>query len=188
MRPPDFPAAPAELIEPLRRERGYELALHHVLGHLGPELLAGYAALYRHAAFTSRLSIVEREAVWIALLAHDDGDSPGHHARRAIDGGVPAQDIAALRAAFLNPEPALQHDGVPGHPVFDGRPYALAALAVAASRRDEQRYLHWLDRCRQLGLDATLAAEALLPLLLNTGAGTFAWACAQWQHLARTGS
>jgi len=186
--PPPFPVAPDALIEPLRRERGYELALHHILGRLGPELLDGYAALYRHAAFASRLSVMEREAVWLALLASDEGESPGHHARRALDGGMHPGAIEALRAAFVNPMSALHQDGSQLHPHLDGRPYALAALAVAASVRDLERYTHWLDRCRSVGLDGPHTAEALLPLLLNAGAGTFAWACAHWQALGRTES
>jgi hypothetical protein len=181
--PPAFPVAADDLIEPLRRERGYELPLHHVLGRLGAELLDGYAALYRHAAFTSRLSVVEREAVWLALLARDDGESPGHHARRAIEGGMDPNAVKALREGFSDPKSALHQDGRHLHPQLVGRPYALAALAVAASLKDLERYAHWLDQCRVAGMDGPYTAEALLPLLLDSGAGTFAWACARWQAL-----
>ena len=91
-------------LQKVREKRGYVLSYHRMLHDLDPELLAAYEAFYTRLTLASRvLNPVEKETVWIALIAATRARPSGIiHMKRAVKAGMSRDAIAdamALAAA-----------------------------------------------------------------------------------------
>jgi alkylhydroperoxidase/carboxymuconolactone decarboxylase family protein YurZ len=125
-------------LEKVRRKRGYVLSYHRLLHDLDPALLATYDAFYTRLTLVDRvLSPVEKETVWIALIAATRARIGTIHLKRAVKAGMSRDAIAdavALAAAceFL-----------------DAAAFAADAFPEWLSeRRSEKRYLRAFDAAR----------------------------------------
>ena len=75
-------------------KRGYLLSYHRMLGASDPQLLANYDALYTRLTLDQRvLTPVERETVWVALIAATREKYAVFHFDRAVAAGM---DNAAI--------------------------------------------------------------------------------------------
>ena len=131
----------------VRRKRGYLLSYHRLLWDLDPELLATYDAFYTRLTLTARvLSPVEKETVWIALIAATRAKVGTIHLKRAVKAGMSPDAIAdafAIAAACES---------------LDAAGFAANAFPQWVSeRRSTKRYLRVFDAAR--GRTRPLVAE-----------------------------
>ena len=93
----------ARLLETMLAKRGYLLSYHRMLAASDPQLLANYDALYTRLTLDQRvLTPVERETVWVALIAATREKYAFFHFDRATQAGMNEEaisDAVALAAA-----------------------------------------------------------------------------------------
>lgn len=126
-------------LEKVRRKRGYVLSYHRMLHDLDPELLATYDAFYSRLTLVKRvLSAVEKETVWIALIAATRARPSGMiHLQRAAKAGMSRDAIADAVALAAACE------------AIDAYGFAKNAFSAWVSeRRTVQRYLRAFDAAR----------------------------------------
>ena len=91
------------LLEEMQAKRGYLLSYHRMLAASDPQLLARYDALYTRLTLDQRVLMpVERETVWIALIATTREKYAVFHFDRATEAGMDPEaigDAVALAAA-----------------------------------------------------------------------------------------
>ncbi len=91
------------LLQAVRKKRGYVLSYHRLLNAVSPALLAAYDEFYTQFTLTGRaLTPVEKETVWIALIAATRARVGTLHLKRAVAAGIGKEEIAdalALAAA-----------------------------------------------------------------------------------------
>jgi alkylhydroperoxidase/carboxymuconolactone decarboxylase family protein YurZ len=196
------------VLEQVRRKRGYLLSYHRLLHGIAPELLATYDAFYTQFTLTGRaLSPVQKETVWIALIAATRARVGTIHLRRAVQAGMSGDAIAdavALAAACEsfdalsfaeNAFPAwLSEQKIAKRYLraFDaarGRTRPLVAeiaalVAHAGQRRPAGMAVH-LVRAFRRGARRAQVAEALSFALLHCGGPTMVDAMECWLKLAR---
>src|SRR5580765_2150917 len=93
----------AKLLDAMLAKRGYLLSYHRMLGASDPQLLANYDALYTRLTLDQRvLTPVERETVWVALIATTREKYASFHFDRAVVAGMDNEaigDAVAIAAA-----------------------------------------------------------------------------------------
>ena len=79
----------ASVLLKVRRKRGYLLSYHRLLHGIAPELLATYDAFYTQFTLTGRaLTPLQKETVWIALIAATHARVGTIHLKRAVKAGM----------------------------------------------------------------------------------------------------
>ena len=200
------------VLKDVRRKRGYVLPYHRLLNEVSPDLLAAYDAFYTQFTLTGRaLSPVEKETVWIALVAATRAGPSGRiHLARARKAGMSKDAIAdalALAAACESWD-ALQFSSS-GFPdwtdearlvkrylrAFDAargktRPVLadIAAIVAHAGRRCAGGMQIHMKRAFERGAHRGQVSEALLYALLHCGGPTMVWAMECWLKMVKNGS
>ena len=92
-----------QLLDAMFAKRGYLLSYHRMLAASDPQLLANYDALYTRLTLDQRvLTPVERETVWVALIATTREKYAVFHFDRAVAAGMDNEaigDAVAIAAA-----------------------------------------------------------------------------------------
>ena len=195
-------------LDAVRRKRGYLLSYHRLLAELDPELLATYDAFYTRLTLVARvLSPVEKETVWIALIAATRARVGTIHLRRAAQAGLSKQAIAdavAIAAACESfdalafaedafsewvDEPMLVKRYLRAFDAARGRVRpALAEIAAVVAHSGQRRAagmrVH-LVRAFRLGAKREQVAEALSFALLHCGGPTMLAAMDCWIRTAK---
>lgn len=195
-------------LDKVRRKRGYVLSYHRLLHDLDPQLLTTYDAFYTRLTLVERvLSPVEKETVWIALIAATRARVGTIHLKRAVKAGMGKDAIAdaiALAAACevldaLGFAESAFPEWVSGDRLvkrylkaFDaarGRTRPLVAeiaalVAHAGQRRATGMRIH-LVRAFKAGAKRAQVAEALSFVLLHCGGPTMLAAMDCWIETAK---
>lgn len=197
----------AKLLDAMRAKRGYLLSYHRMLGASDPQLLATYDALYTRLTLDQRvLTPVERETVWIALIAATREKYAVFHIERAIKAGMSNETIsdAVALAAACEAFDALdfaQKEFTKWVPesraikrylrVFDAsrgriRPAIadVAAVVCHASHRNAAGMRVHLARAFAHGARREQVAEGLSYVLLHRGGPTMIDAVDCWEKAA----
>ena len=196
-------------LQKVREKRGYVLSYHRMLHDLDPELLAAYDAFYTRLTLASRvLNPVEKETVWIALIAATRARPSGIiHMKRAVKAGMSRDAIAdamALAAAcesldaFSFSRDAFSDWADEARLVkrylraFDAargrtRPVLaeIAAVVAHAGRRSAAGMRIHLVRAFKRGAKHAQVAEALSFALLHCGGPTMLDAMDCWIRTAK---
>ena len=195
-------------LDKVRRKRGYILSYHRLLHDLDPQLLTTYDTFYTRLTLVERvLSPVEKETVWIALIAATRARVGTIHLKRAVKAGMGKDAIAdavALAAACETldalgfaenafPEWVSEDRLVKRYlKAFDaarGRTRPLVAeiaalVAHAGQRRAAGMRIH-LVRAFKRGARREQVAEALSFVLLHCGGPTMLAAMDGWIATAK---
>jgi alkylhydroperoxidase/carboxymuconolactone decarboxylase family protein YurZ len=195
-------------LQAVRRKRGYLLSYHRLLHAIAPELLAAYDAFYTQFTLTGRaLTPVQKETVWISLIAATRARVGTIHLRRAVQAGMSKDAIAdavALAAACEAYDAhAFAEQAFPDWlseqrlvkrylRAFDAargrtRPALaeVAAVVAHASTRNAAGMRIHLVRAFKRGARRAQVAEALSFVLLHCGGPTMVDAMACWLKLVR---
>lgn len=196
------------ILEKVRRKRGYLLAYHRLLHGIAPELLAAYDEFYTQFTLTGRaLTPVQKETVWIALIAATRARVGTIHLRRAVRAGMGKEAIAdalAIAAACESLDAFdFARDAFPGWTdeprlakrylkAFDAargrtRPALaeIAAVVAHAGRRNAAGIRIHLVRAFKRGAKRAQVAEALSFVLLHCGGPTMVDAMECWLKMVR---
>jgi alkylhydroperoxidase/carboxymuconolactone decarboxylase family protein YurZ len=194
---------PSNLLESVRRKRGYLLSYHRLLYDIDPELLRAYDAFYTRFTLADKaLSPVEKETVWIALAAATRARVGTIHLKRAVKAGMGRDAIAdamALAAACESldalkfsedafpqwaDEPRLEKRYLRAFDAARGRTRPvlahIAAIVAHAGRRcpvGMKIHLIWAFKS---GAKRAQVAEALSFVLLHCGGPTMLDAMDCW--------
>jgi alkylhydroperoxidase/carboxymuconolactone decarboxylase family protein YurZ len=203
MRKPD-------VLADVRRKRGYLLSYHRLLHALHPELLAAYDAFYTRFTLDDEvLSPVEKETVWLALIAATRARVGTIHLKRAAAAGMGRDAIAdalALAAVCESLDAfSFSRDAFPAWvderrltrrylKAFEAargrtRPVLAeiaAAVAHAGRRNAEGQRLH-LERAFQMGAKPAALGKALSFVLLHCGGPTMLDAMEVWLKMVKRG-
>lgn len=192
----------------VRRKRGYVLSYHRLLHGIAPELLAAYDAFYSQFTLTGRtLTPVQKETVWIALIAATRARVGTIHLRRAVQAGMGKDAIAdalALAAACESldalafaqgafpqwtDEARLRRRYLRAFDAARGRMRPaladIAAVVAHAGRRNVAGMGIHLVRAFRRGAKRAQVAEALLFVLLHCGGPTMVAAMECWLKMVR---
>ena len=90
------------LLDVVRKKRGYVLTYHRLLYDIDPELLRAYDAFYTRFTLADKvLSPVEKETVWVALEVASRARVGTIHLKRAVKAGMGRDAIAHARRRTL---------------------------------------------------------------------------------------
>ena len=160
--------APDDLAEAAEK-RGYLLPHHGLMAVALPGMLEDYDRLYQSVATTPRhLDLLQREAIWLAVLAARDESLGTHHVARYRDAGGEDSDLGALLAIA-----ALARGA--GAFVFAGRHWQAHASGLEA----ESAWAGAVERAGQ-GLSPGLVHMAAVAALACVGANQ----ALRWQLVA----
>ncbi len=124
----------AKRLEEIKAKRGYLMPHHGLLALTAPELLAGYDACYSALTLNQRqLQTVEKEFIWLGILAAREEYLATQHVTKFLDAGGSAIEVktAAQLAAIARGTDSLTfavqcwHDQVPE---IDGSSFYLDTL------------------------------------------------------------
>jgi alkylhydroperoxidase/carboxymuconolactone decarboxylase family protein YurZ len=197
----------ARLLDAMRAKRGYLLSYHRMLGASDPQLLATYDALYTRLTLDQRvLTPVEKETVWLALIATTREKYAVFHIDRAIQAGMSndaINDSMALAAACesLAAMDFARREFTKWVPdsqalkrylrMFDAargriRPATaeIAAVVCHAAHRNAAGMRVHLPRAFERGARREQLAEGLSYVLLHRGGPTMIDACNCWEQAA----
>jgi alkylhydroperoxidase/carboxymuconolactone decarboxylase family protein YurZ len=197
----------AKLLEAMFAKRGYLLPYHRMLGASDPQLLATYDALYTRLTLDQRaLTMVEREIVWIALIAATREKYAFFHLERGVQAGMDNDAISdsVAIASACEGFPALYFaqgaftKWVPDTramkryaAIFDAArgdlPEAIAEVAAVvcfASYRNPDGMRFHLKRAFDKGAKREQVAEGLSYVLLHRGGPTMIDAVGCWEKAA----
>ena len=197
----------AKLLDAMFAKRGYLLPYHRMLAASDPQLLANYDALYSRMTLDQRaLTPVERETVWLALIATTREKIAVFHFERATDAGMSGDaigDAVAIGAACeafdaLNfaqgafpkwtPESATVKRYLRMFEAARGRTKPaiaeIAAVVSHAGRRNAGGMRVHLPRAFERGARVDKLAEALTYVLLHRGGPTMIDAVNCWEKSA----
>jgi len=198
----------AKVLEAMFAKRGYLLPYHRMLAASDPQLLANYDALYSRLTLDKRiLTEVEKETVWIALIATTREKIAVFHFERATAAGMGNSAItdALAIAAACESFNAIQFGHTSFTPwvpesmaikryvrIFEaarGRTRAataeMAAVVCHAGLRNANGIRFHLERAFAAGAKHGQIAEALSYVLLHRGGPTMVDAVACWEKAAR---
>lgn len=197
----------AQLLEAMLAKRGYLLSYHRMLAASDPQLLANYDALYTRLTLDQRvLTPVERETVWVALIATTREKYAVFHFDRAIAASMNNEAIgdAVAIAAACESFDAMHFAGgaftnwVPQSAAMDrylrmfdaarGQLSAasaeIAAVVCHAAHRNADGMRVHLARAFASGAKREQVAEALAYVLLHRGGPTMIDAVNCWEKAA----
>lgn len=198
-----------DLLNELKRERGYLLSYHYVLDRLDPALLEAYGGLYRTCTLRERfLSARTRELIWVALLTELREKVGDIHIERAKACGVTESELnVAVRLAAIsgswdalefaeswsdtpaNEKVAKQYRSIvssAGRGLSDSE-QELLMLTVQGARRARAPFIMHLRAAIELSVSEAEIAEALSYLLMPAGANALLWTTDQWLDAIRQG-
>ena len=193
-----------------REGRGYLLPHHGLMAIALPEVLEDYDRLYRSVALTARhLSVYEREAIWLAILATREEGLGTHHVAKFLDAGGVNEEMDALLAIaglargadvfeFARNRWAPHAEGsmfeTAGIRALESvrgplrQPLALMASAAAHACAGQDLALRGLLKaCYEAAIDEYQLAEALSLVMLPGSIPNFARAAGVWLALIRSG-
>lgn len=196
-----------KLLDAMLAKRGYLLSYHRMLAASDPQLLANYDALYTRLTLDQRvLTPVERETVWVALIATTREKYAVFHFDRAVAAGMDNEaigDAVAVAAAceafdamhfaqahFTTwvPESAAMKRYLRMFEAARGQiPAAIAetsAVVCHASHRNADGMRVHLARAFGAGATREQMAEALAYVLLHRGGPTMIDAVNCWEKAA----
>ncbi|MEO8142599.1 MAG: carboxymuconolactone decarboxylase family protein [Betaproteobacteria bacterium] len=196
------------LLEAVRKKRGYLLSYHRLLNDIHPELLRTYDAFYtRFTLADNVLTPVEKETVWIALAAATRARVGTIHLKRAVKAGMGKDAIAeavALAAACESlaalkfsedafsqwvDERRLVKRYLRAFDAARGRTRPvladIAAVVAHAGRRCASGMRIHLVRAFKAGAKRAQVAEALSFVLLHCGGPTMLAAMDCWIETAK---
>ena len=196
-----------KLLDAMLAKRGYLLSYHRMLGASDPQLLATYDALYTRLTLDQRvLTPVEREIVWVALIATTREKYAVFHFDRAVVAGMDnaaigdSVAVAAACEAFdaMHFSQGAFGKWLPGSAAMDrylrmfdaargGLPPAtadIAAVVCHAGRRNADGMRVHLARAFANGAKREQMAEALAYVLLHRGGPTMIDAVNCWEKAA----
>jgi len=196
------------VLERVRKKRGYLLSYHRLLNGISPDLLAAYDDFYTQFTLTGRaLNPVQKETVWIALIAATRARVGTIHLRRAVQAGMGKDAIAdafALAAACESldalsfsertfpewtDEPRLVKRYLAAFDAARGRTRPalaeIAAVVAHAGRQNAAGMRIHLVRAFKRGAKRAQVAEALAYVLLHCGGPTMVHAMECWLKLVR---
>ena len=197
----------AKLLEAMFAKRGYLLPYHRMLGASDPKLLANYDALYTRLTLDERiLSAVEKETVWIALIATTREKLAFFHFERAASAGMSnsaISDALAIAAACESfnafffgysafekwvPEKLAMKRYARVFEAARGRTLPataeVAAVVCHAGLRNANGMRIHLQRAFERGANRSQIAEALSYVLLHRGGPAMVEAVACWEKAA----
>jgi alkylhydroperoxidase/carboxymuconolactone decarboxylase family protein YurZ len=204
----DNKSAGDQLLEEMFAKRGYLLPYHRMLAASDPQLLASYDALYSRLTLDKRiLNDVEKETIWIALIAATREKIAVFHFERATQAGMSSTAIsdAISIAAACEAFSALQF----GHSAFSQwvpqdmavQRYTnlfeaslgvtpritaeIAALVCHAGLRNASGMRLHLQRAFTSGASHGQIAEGLSYVLLHRGGPTMVDAVACWEKTSQ---
>lgn len=196
-----------KLLNAMFAKRGYLLPYHRMLGASDPKLLAAYDALYTRLTLDERiLTAVEKETVWIALIATTREKLASFHFERAAAAGMSnnaISDALAIAAACESfnalffgysafdkwvPESLAMKSYIRIFKAASGRTLPVtaeiaAAVCHAGLRNANGMRVH-LERAFACGAKHDQMAEALSYVLLHRGGPTMVDAVACWEKAA----
>jgi len=199
-------------LDAIRAGRGFVLPHHGLMAAALPELHATYEAMYRTLTLDRRhLAPLERESVWLAILAACEEPVGTHHLAKFRGAGGTDEQAAALfrlaawsagasryavleaawqqhfpatslRRAYLDGARTLLADGAVAEPLAR---LCLAAIHTACDQR-------WglaveLEAALALGVPEACLAEALSLTIWPRGVNPFVRAAECWLGLIRAG-
>jgi alkylhydroperoxidase/carboxymuconolactone decarboxylase family protein YurZ len=196
-------------LDELREARGFVLPHHGLMAAALPELHAGYEAMYRALTLDPRhLAPLERETVWLAILAACEEPVGTHHLRKfQQSGGSEAQALAIFRlAAWAAGAPRYatldaSWSGQFGTPMRDAyrdgarvllaplnEPLARIALAAIQAANDQEWGLAVeIEAALACGATEAQLSEALSYVIWPRGVNRFVRAAECWLGLIRAG-
>ena len=197
----------AKLLEQMFAKRGYLLPYHRMLGASDPQLLATYDALYTRLTLDQRvLTMVEREIVWIALIAATREKYASFHLDRGVQAGMDNEaisDSVALASAcegfsalhfaqgaftkWVPESRAMKRYAAIFEAARGGLPEAIAEVAAVvcfASYRNPEGMRFHLKRAFDKGARREQVAEGLSYVLLHRGGPTMIDAVGCWEKAA----
>jgi alkylhydroperoxidase/carboxymuconolactone decarboxylase family protein YurZ len=199
------------VLEGLRDGRGYLLPHHGPMAAALPDLHAAYRAMYRALTLDRRhLAELERECVWVALLAAL-GEAVGtHHIRafRAAGGddamagalfrlgawAIGAEEHRFLDAGWARHFPGFDPvrsylDGAAalGAAALPGPTARLALCAIHAARGNQWALRVELEAAYAEAVPEPMLAEALSLVIWPRGVNPFVRAAETWLDLLRSG-
>lgn len=196
-----------KLLGEMFAKRGYLLPYHRMLGASDPKLLAAYDALYTRLTLDERiLSPVEKETVWIALIAATREQLAFFHFDRAAAAGmsnIAISDALAIAAACESfnalffgyssfnkwvPERLAIERYISIFKAVSGSTLSttaeIAAAVCHAGLRNANGMRIHLQRAFASGASREQMAEALSYVLLHRGGPTMVDAVACWEKAA----
>jgi alkylhydroperoxidase/carboxymuconolactone decarboxylase family protein YurZ len=197
----------AKLLEQMFAKRGYLLPYHRMLGASDPQLLATYDALYTRLTLDQRvLTMVEREIVWVALIAATREKYASFHLDRGVQAGMDNEaisDLIALASAcegfsalhfaqnafskWVPESRAMKRYAAIFDAARGGLPEAISEVAAvvcfAACRNPEGMRFH-LKRAFDQGARREQIVEGLSYVLLHRGGPTMIDAVGCWEKAA----
>lgn len=198
------------LLDVVRKKRGYLLSYHRLLYDIDPELLRAYDDFYTRFTLDGNvLSPVEKETVWVALEVATRARVGTIHLKRAVKAGMGKDAIAdamALAAACESldaltfsadafgqwtDEPRLVKRYLRAFDAARGRTRPMladiAAVVAHAGRRCPAGMRIHLVRAFKAGAKRAQVAEALSFVLLHCGGPTMLAAMDCWVETAKRG-
>lgn len=200
----------SERLAPLKAKRGYLLPHHGLMAVTSPAMLQAYDQLYTALALDhKRLSVRDRELVWLAVLIATDEALATHHIPRFLEGGgqwaefdavlrltASLQGVSAYRfvdthwRAHVTPldlvqsyRQAVETAGAP----LSARDVWLCACAVHAARADFDWLRHALVAAYAHQVDEQDLAEALSIMMFPGSVPHYVEAAKVWMQIIRAG-
>lgn len=183
-----------EVLQMVNKKRGYTLPYHELFAGMNPELLVKYDSFYDALTLQQNvLTPVEKELVWIAILAIADEEAGSIHLKRADKAGVTLeQTIESLTIAQMVrgetiwpfvaqywqadlPEldtwnaydtavETLFHQGPIGSELIE-----LIFIGAATAAANKQLLEHHFLRAEAMGVDERKIAEAMSFIFIPRG-------------------
>ena len=106
----------AARLAPLKAKRGYLLPHHGLLAVTSPQMLQAYDQLYTALALDhKKLSVRDRELVWLAVLIATDEALATHHIPRFLEGGGTMAEFGAVLQLTASLRGVAAYRFVQGH-------------------------------------------------------------------------
>ena len=192
-----------KVLELMKSDRGYLLSFHQFLAQTNLDYLRAYAEYYKQATLENKhLDEHTKELVWIGILSMV-GDAVGSiHVERAIKVGIDEamrESVIKLasRAAiwpylektstnwgrFQMPDAIVAYQQI----ITDNKDYEqlgksaeLIMLNVSGVLRNDEPFLHHLNKCLEIGFSEAQIIESLTFLVNPLGFNRLQWACDLW--------
>lgn len=197
-------------LAPLQAKRGYLLPHHGLLAVTSPALLEAYDQLYTALALDhKRLSVRDRELVWLAVLIATDEALATHHIPRFLEGGGQMSEFNAVLQLTASLKGVSAYRFVDTHwrahlPGLDlvqsyrqameraGQPLSprdvwLCACAVHAALAQFDWLRHALVAAYEHRVDELDLAEALSIMMFPGSVPHYVEAAKVWMHIIRDG-
>lgn len=183
-----------QVLESVRKKRGYTLSYHQLFASLNPELLSRYDSFYEALTLLQgHLEPKEKELVWIAILAIADEEAGSIHLKRAEKVGITTDEIAVslsiaqlvkgfriwpfVQKNWKSDLPNLDEyatydsivDRVVGSSGLDPKLVELIFIGAATTNADAALLEHHFIRAETIGVPEEKIAEAMSFIIIPRG-------------------